>query len=134
MTELLYILAALFFLLLNAFFVLSEFAIVKVRFTRLEELAAKGVTRAKIAKEAVKDLEAYLSTAQLGITIASIGLGWVGEQAVAHFITPLSGLFGVTLTVTASHTVSIAIAFSIITAFHVVIGELVPKNMAIRIP
>jgi len=134
MPELLYILAALFFLLLNAFFVLSEFAIVKVRFTRLEELAAKGVTRAKIAKEAVKDLEAYLSTAQLGITIASIGLGWVGEPAVAHLITPLFKFFGVTLTVAASHTVSIAIAFSIITAFHVVIGELVPKNMAIRLP
>lgn len=134
MTDILYLLAALFFLLLNAFFVLSEFAVVKVRFTRLEELAAKGVTRAKIAKEAVKDLEAYLSTAQLGITIASIGLGWVGEPAVAHFISPLFGLFGAKLTAAASHTVSIAIAFSIITAFHVVIGELVPKNMAIRMP
>lgn len=134
MLELIYIPAALFFLLLNAFFVLSEFSIVKVRFTRLEELADKGVTRAKIAKEAVKDLEAYLSTAQLGITIASIGLGWVGEPALAHLITPLFGFFGVTLTAAASHTVSIAIAFSIITAFHVVIGELVPKNMAIRMP
>ena len=134
MTDILYILAALFFLLLNAFFVLAEFAVVKVRFTRLEELAAKGVTRAKIAKEAVKDLEAYLSTAQLGITIASIGLGWVGEPAVAHFVTPLFGLFDITLTPAATHTVSIAIAFSIITAFHVVIGELVPKNMAIRMP
>jgi len=134
MTDILYIFAALFFLLLNAFFVLSEFAVVKVRFTRLEELAGKGVTSAKIAKEAVKDLEAYLSTAQLGITIASIGLGWVGEPAVAHFITPLFGFFNLTLTPAASHTVSIAAAFSIITAFHVVIGELVPKNMAIRMP
>ncbi|MEK7722126.1 MAG: CNNM domain-containing protein, partial [Elusimicrobiota bacterium] len=97
MTDILYILAALFFLLLNAFFVLSEFAIVKVRFTRLEELAARGVTGAKIAKEAVKDLEAYLSTAQLGITIASIGLGWVGEPAVAHLISPLFVFSGVKL-------------------------------------
>ncbi|MBU2573094.1 MAG: DUF21 domain-containing protein [Elusimicrobia bacterium] len=134
MTELLYLLAALLFLLLNAFFVLSEFAVVKVRFTRLEELAAKGVTRAKIAKEAVKDLEAYLSTAQLGITIASIGLGWVGEPAVAHLVTPLFGLFGVKLTAAASHTVSIGLAFALITAFHVIIGELIPKNMAIRMP
>ena len=134
MTDILYLLAALFFLLLNAFFVLSEFAIVKVRFTRLEELAAKGVKRAKIAKEAVKDLEAYLSTAQLGITIASIGLGWVGEPAVGHMLTPLFGVFGLTLTPAASRTVSIAAAFAIITAFHVVIGELVPKNMAIRMP
>ena len=126
--------SAVFFLLLNAFFVLGEFAIVKVRFTRLEELAAKGVTRAKIAKEAVKDLEAYLSTAQLGITIASIGLGWVGEPAIAQLITPFFGFFGVKLTAAASHTVSIAAAFSIITAFHVVLGELVPKNMAIRMP
>lgn len=134
MTELLYLLAALFFLLLNAFFVLSEFAVVKVRFTRLEELASKGVTRAKIAKEAVKDLEAYLSTAQLGITIASIGLGWVGEPAVAHLVTPLFAALGIEATPAATHTASVAIAFSIITAFHVVIGELVPKNMAIRMP
>ncbi|HAT71479.1 MAG TPA: hypothetical protein DCS63_01515 [Elusimicrobia bacterium] len=134
MTEILYLLAALFFLLLNAFFVLSEFAVVKVRFTRLEELAAKGVTRAKIAKDAVKDLEAYLSTAQLGITIASIGLGWVGEPALAHIITALFTLFGLTLTPAATHTAAIAVAFSIITGFHVVLGELVPKNMAIRMP
>lgn len=134
MTELLYLLAALFFLLLNAFFVLSEFAVVKVRFTRLEELAAKGVTRAKIAAEAVKDLEAYLSTAQLGITIASIGLGWVGEPALAHLVSPLFRFFGAELSAAASHTLAIAAAFTIITAFHVVIGELVPKNMAIRIP
>lgn len=134
MTDILYLLAALFFLLLNAFFVLSEFAAVKVRFTRLEELSAKGVGGAKIAKEMVKDLEAYLSTAQLGITIASIGLGWVGEPAVGHLVTPLFGLFGLTLTPAASHTVSVAIAFTLITGFHVVLGELVPKNMAIRMP
>ena len=134
MTELLYIFAALFFLLLNAFFVLAEFAVVKVRFTRLEELAAQGITRAKIAKEAVKDLEAYLSTAQLGITIASIGLGWVGEPAVARFVPPLFDALGIAVTPAATHTASVAIAFSIITAFHVVIGELVPKNMAIRMP
>jgi CBS domain containing-hemolysin-like protein/mannitol/fructose-specific phosphotransferase system IIA component len=134
MTELLYLLAALFFLLLNAFFVLAEFAVVKVRFTRLEELAAAGVTRAKIAKEAVKDLEAYLSTAQLGITIASIGLGWVGEPAVAHLIKPLFSSLGIQATPAATHTASVALAFTVITAFHVVIGELVPKNMAIRMP
>lgn len=134
MTELLYLFAALFFLLLNAFFVLAEFAVVKVRFTRLEELAAKGVTSAKIAKEAVKDLETYLSTAQLGITIASIGLGWVGEPAVAHLIVPLFSVLGITATPAATHTASIALAFTVITAFHVVIGELVPKNMAIRMP
>lgn len=134
MTDLLYLFAALFFLLLNAFFVLSEFAVVKVRFTRLEELAAKGVTGARIAKEAVKDLEAYLSTAQLGITIASIGLGWVGEPAVAHFVSPLFPLLGLPVTPAATHTASIAISFAVITAFHVVIGELVPKNMAIRMP
>ncbi|OGR41821.1 MAG: hypothetical protein A2X35_10940 [Elusimicrobia bacterium GWA2_61_42] len=134
MTEILYLLAALFFLLLNAFFVLSEFAVVKVRFTRLEELAAKGVKRAKIAKDAVADLEAYLSTAQLGITIASIGLGWVGEPALAHIITAAFAFFGAALTPAATHTAAIAVAFAIITAFHVVLGELVPKNMAIRMP
>lgn len=134
MPNIFYILLALFFLLLNAFFVLSEFAIVKIRFTRLEELDAKGVKSAKTAKEIVKDLEAYLSTAQLGITIASLGLGWVGEPAVANLITPIFNLLGMNLAPAVAHTVSIALAFALTTGMHVVLGELVPKNISIRIP
>jgi CBS domain containing-hemolysin-like protein len=128
------ILVALIFLLLNAFFVLAEFAIVKVRFTRLEELAAKGVVTAEIAKHAVKHLDGYLSAIQLGITMASLGLGWIGEPALAHLIKPIFDLFNLPLTKTFSYSASFAIAFVIITGLHVVIGELAPKNMAIRMP
>lgn len=128
------LLAAIFFLLLNAFFVLSEFAIVKVRVTRLQELSEKGNKSARIAREAVKHLDAYLSTCQLGITIASLGLGWVGEPAFANLIESFFDLFGLNLSSALSYTISMAVAFTIITALHVVVGELAPKNLAIRIP
>lgn len=134
MLDMLAILAAVFFLLLNAFFVLAEFAIVKVRYTRLEELSAQGNASAAVAKQLVNQLEAYLSTAQLGITIASLGLGWVGEPALAHLITPIFDYFQFPLSSAVSHTISLAIAFGFITCSHVVLGELVPKNMAIRLP
>lgn len=134
MNEFAALFSALFFLLLNAFFVLAEFAIVKVRFTRLEELAAKGNLTAKTAKEIVSQLEAYLSTAQLGITIASLGLGWVGEPAIAHVVTPMLGWLHIPVSSALTHTISMAVGFTIITGLHVVVGELVPKNMAIRMP
>ncbi len=134
MITLLALLAAVIFLAMNAFFVLAEFSIVKVRFTRLEELALKGNTSAKIAKEAVTHLDAYLSTCQLGITIASLGLGWIGEPAFAKLITPLLNYFGVNLSPAVHHSIAFAIAFTLITGLHVVVGELAPKNMAIRMP
>lgn len=134
MLTFLYIVLALFFLALNAFFVLSEFAIVKIRDTRLKELEEHGNKTASVARGIVKDLEAYLATAQLGITIASLGLGWVGEPLVAHITAPLFGLCGVTLTPGISRTVSIILAFLFTTMFHVVLGEQVPKNISIRIP
>ncbi|MCG2724973.1 MAG: CNNM domain-containing protein [Elusimicrobia bacterium] len=128
------LLAAAVFLIMNAFFVLAEFAIVKVRFTRLEELALKGNTSAKIAKEAVTHLDAYLSTCQLGITIASLGLGWLGEPAFAKLITPALYYFGINLSPAVHHSIAFAVAFTLITSLHVVVGELAPKNMAIRMP
>ncbi len=134
MSTIIYLLIALFLLLLNAFFVLAEFAIVKVRSTRLEELARKGHRQAKLAQYTVKHLDGYLSAIQLGITMASLGLGWVGEPALAHLITPLFSLFHIPLSPTVSYTISITIAFIIITWLHVVIGELAPKNLAIRMP
>ncbi|HBB67093.1 MAG: hypothetical protein A2X28_02210 [Elusimicrobia bacterium GWA2_56_46] len=134
MLDLIAILAAVFFLFLNAFFVLAEFAVVKVRFTRLEELAAKGNAVAAVAKEQVSQLEAYLSTAQLGITIASLGLGWVGEPALAHLIKPVFDYFNAPFSSAFSHSAALAAAFILITCSHVVLGELVPKNMAIRLP
>ncbi|MBI4656304.1 MAG: DUF21 domain-containing protein [Elusimicrobia bacterium] len=127
-------LAALIFLLLNAFFVLAEFAIVKVRFTRLEELSSKGNQIAKIAKNAVQHLDGYLSAIQLGITAASLGLGWIGEPALAKLIHPFFEYFSLPLSKTITYSISFGLAFIIITALHVIIGEQVPKYMAIMTP
>lgn len=115
----------------NAFFVVSEFAIVKIRRTKLEELAHAGNKRAKIALKINDHLNTYLSAIQLGITLASLGLGWIGEPAVSHLLEELfSGFFaGNTILL---HSVSFGIAFAFITLLHVVLGELVPKSLAIQ--
>jgi magnesium and cobalt exporter, CNNM family len=126
-----YLLIALLLLLLNGFFVLAEFALVKVRATRLEELARRGNRRARVAREMVERLDRYLSTAQLGITVASLGLGWVGEPAFARLIDIGVGLPN-WWTGTTSKTVSVVIAFIIITFLHLLIGEQAPKMLAIR--
>lgn len=124
------ILLAVFFVLLNAFFVLSEFAIVKVRKSRLEELIKDKVPNAKLAYEMSNKLDTYLSATQLGITLSSLALGWIGEPAIARLIErPLQIYFDVSDLVV--HTVAFAIAFTTITLFHVVLGELVPKSIAI---
>ncbi|MFL1707408.1 hemolysin family protein [Campylobacter sp. MOP7] len=124
------ILLAVFFVLLNAFFVLSEFAIVKVRKSRLEELIKDKVPNAKLAYEMSNKLDTYLSATQLGITLSSLALGWIGEPAIARLIEkPIQTYFDVSDLVV--HTVAFAIAFTIITLFHVVLGELVPKSIAI---
>lgn len=123
--------AALFFVMMNAFFVLSEFAIVKVRRTRLEELAGQGHRTAEAALGIVKHLDSYLSAMQLGITLASLALGWLGEPAIANLLRPaFERLFDGNTVIL--HTVSIAVAFIIITFLHVVLGELVPKSVAIQ--
>lgn len=134
MATLLYILLALFFLALNSFFVLSEFAIVKIRDTRLKELVNNGNSTAGIAREIVKDLEAYLATCQLGITIASLGLGWTGEPLVAHILSSVCSLFGLQPSPGLSRFISIILALLFTTMIHVVLGEQVPKNVSIRIP
>ncbi|MDD4600114.1 hypothetical protein SDC9_20936 [bioreactor metagenome] len=116
--------------LMNAFFVAAEFAMVKVRSTRIDTLVMEGNTRAKLAKKVVDHLDAYLSACQLGITLASLGLGWVGEPAVAALIKPALTEFGLSGDIV--HTISFAIAFSFITALHIIIGELAPKSLAIQ--
>lgn len=123
--------AALLLVAANAFFVLSEFAIVKVRRTRLKELAVQGSGSAKAALDIVHHLDTYLSANQLGITLASLALGWLGEPAIARLITPLLADIFVTNPLVV-HTISIVIAFTIITLLHVVLGELVPKSIAIQ--
>ena len=129
-TTLLLVVVAFVLVLINGFFVLAEFAIVKVRASRIEELARQGDGRAIVAKEMVARLDSYLSTTQLGITVASLGLGWVGEPAFASMV---STVFGFTkLPWLASHTVSASVAFVIITFLHILVGELAPKSLAIR--
>lgn len=120
---------ALFLVLLNGFFVAAEFALVKVRATRIDELADKKRFGAKKAQSAVRHLDAYLSATQLGITLASLGLGYIGEPAFAHLLEPL--LAG-RVSQSAQHTIAFAVAFTIITALHIVIGELAPKSLAIQ--
>lgn len=125
------ILLALFLVFLNGFFVATEFALVKVRATRLAELSRKGNKSAQLAEKLVARLDAYLSATQLGITLASLGLGWVGEPAFAHLFEPFfAGLPFVKSTM--SHTAGVVAAFMLITFLHIVFGELAPKSLAIR--
>src|ERR1041385_9250009 len=124
-----YVLLVLFLVLANGFFVAAEFALVGVRRSRVEILAANGDVRAQRLLALLHNLNAYISATQLGITMASLALGWVGEPVFAHLLEePLRGRVSeVTL-----HTISFAIAFSIITFLHVVLGELAPKTLALE--
>jgi len=122
--------AAIVLVLANGFFVATEFAIVKIRATRLDELAKAGERRAAAARDVVEHLDEYLSATQLGITLASLGLGWLGEPAFAHLITPVVLALG--LPEASAHPIAIAVAFSIITFLHIVFGELAPKSLAIQ--
>jgi CBS domain containing-hemolysin-like protein len=123
--------AAFLLVLINGFFVAAEFALVKIRRTRLEELSQQGNKRAELALKIVSSFDTYLGATQLGITLASLALGWLGEPAVASLLEPLifayfPGTFWLV------HTASITIGFIIITFLHIVLGELVPKSMAIQ--
>jgi len=117
----------------NAFFVAAEFAIVKVRVTRIEEMARSGLPGSRVAREVVGRLDEYLSACQLGITLVSLGLGWVGERAFAGLYQPLFAGLG-RMAEPAAHSAALASAFVTITVLHIVLGELVPKSFAIRRP
>ena len=125
--------AILALVLLNGFFVASELAIVKIRGSQLDALIEQGNSRARIAKHITSHLEAYISATQLGITLASLGLGWLGEPFLAHMIEPAFHHLGITSPGIIT-TVSFIIAFSLITFLHIVLGELAPKALAIRKP
>ncbi|MEO7165579.1 MAG: hemolysin family protein [Spartobacteria bacterium] len=118
---------------LNGFFVAAEFALVKIRMSQLEALADEGNARAARAQKVAGDLDAYLSACQLGITLASLGLGWVGEPFLAQMLQPVFALFGVTSPAVIT-TISFLVAFSVITFLHIVLGEQAPKILAIRKP
>jgi CBS domain containing-hemolysin-like protein len=127
------ILVVLFLVLANGFFVASEFALVGVRKTRIDTLAKAGAKRAVRLQRVLSHLDSYISATQFGITLASLALGWVGEETLAHMFEPLSvSLFGDVIGVVAAHTVAIAIAFTIITFLHIVLGELAPKTLALE--
>ncbi len=123
------ILLVCLFLFLNAFFVVSEFALVKIRKSQLELQVERGSIAAKYAQKITDNLNAYLSACQLGITLASLALGWIGEPAVSHMLAPLIDRFG--LPEATSYAVSIAIGFALVSALHIILGELVPKSLAI---
>lgn len=119
--------------LLNGFFVAAEFALVKIRDTQLEPLVSKGNRRALIARTVIRNLDASLSATQLGITLASLGLGWFAEPIFASFIIPALVWMDVT-SEHMQHTLSFAVGFTVITFLHIVAGELAPKSVAIQYP
>ncbi|MEY2724868.1 MAG: Hemolysin [Planctomycetota bacterium] len=134
---LLYLFLAVLLVFLNAFFVLAEFAAVKMRPSRVRELADSGVRGASAAKHIQDHLDEYLSVCQVGITFTSIGLGFVGEPAIVRLVEPLllwSGMFAPesTATILSAHAVAFAMSYAIVSYAHILIGELVPKSMAIR--
>jgi len=125
------ILAILALVAANGFFVAAEFALVKVRTSQLRPLARKGGWRVKFALRATEHLDAALSATQLGITLASLGLGWIGEPFVAHRLEPLLTRFGVQDSATVQ-SASFVVAFLVITFLHIIFGELAPKSLAIQ--
>src|SRR5436309_12364799 len=127
------LLAVLFFVAANGFFVGAEFALVSVRRTRLEARAAAGSRRAQAALRLIGNPTFFISATQLGITIASLALGWIGEPTVAHLLEPLaSAIAPAGRAAYVAHIFAIAIAFAAITFLHIVLGELTPKMVALE--
>lgn len=126
------LLLALFLVILNGFFVAAEFSIVKVRYSQIQLKAAEGHAMAKQAEHLIKHLDEYLSATQLGITLASLALGWVGESAMHHVIENAFHYFSWEVAQSTITTVSLVISFLFITIMHIVFGELIPKSIAIR--
>jgi CBS domain containing-hemolysin-like protein len=122
---------AAFLVFLNGFFVAAEFALVKVRPTQIEPYVVEGLRRARVAKHMIRHLDAYLSATQLGITLASLALGWIGEPAFAWIIEPVVTAF-VGENPQIVHSAALTVSFLTITVLHIVLGELVPKSLAIR--
>jgi CBS domain containing-hemolysin-like protein len=125
------VLLAFALVLLNAFFVAAEFAMVRVRATRVQALAEAGDWKARAVMVIQRRIDAFLSATQLGITLSSLGLGWLGEPAFAHLLGPVFAALGIR-SETIVRNASVAVAFAFITFLHIVIGELAPKSYAIR--
>jgi CBS domain containing-hemolysin-like protein len=137
MNDILGLLAVFGLVFTNGFFVAAEFSLVGARRTRIAQLAEEGHAGAKAAQNAIHHLDSYIAATQLGITLSSLALGWIGEPAIGHLIEPvlMSILPGDHEAVEAlSLTLSVAIAFSIVTMLHIILGELVPKSIALQRP
>jgi len=118
----------------NGFFVAAEFGLVSVRRTRINQLIAEGKEAAKVVRHAIDDPDRFIAATQLGITIASLGLGWIGEETIATLLLPLLYALPSNLIAPAAHTIASTIAFAVITFLHVVLGELAPKSIALQYP
>ncbi|MFT6395044.1 MAG: CBS domain containing-hemolysin-like protein, partial [Methylophilaceae bacterium] len=126
------LIAVVLLLATNAFFVAAEFALVKARGFRIDALAEQGNASAMMTQKIQQNLEAYLAACQLGITMASLGLGWVGEPTIAALLEPVLSSFGISEAMV--HTVAFLTGFLIFSSLHIIVGEQVPKTFAIRKP
>lgn len=125
-------LAVLALVAANGFFVAAEFSLVKVRKTRIDQLVSEGKSSARYVQAQLEQLDNYIAATQLGITLASLALGWVGEPAIARVLEPLLHSLAGDRSLAAAHTVAAVITFLIITTLHIVLGELVPKSVALQ--
>jgi CBS domain containing-hemolysin-like protein len=116
----------------NGFFVAAEFAIISVRKTRVDQLVAEGNRGARAVRRAVSDPDRYIAATQLGITMASIGLGWIGEPALASLLEPSLSFLPLGIAEATAHSIAVAIAFALVTALHITLGELAPKTIALE--
>lgn len=126
------LIAVIFLVFANGFFVATEFALVSVRRTRIEQLNDEGHRLAGVVKLALTHLDDYIAATQLGITMASLALGWIGEPALAHLIEPAVSFVPENMAGITSHGIAVAIAFAVITTLHIVLGELAPKTIALQ--
>ena len=129
------LIAVIVLVLGNGFFVAAEFALVAIRRSRVTQLVEQGHPSAKTLQRAVNHLDSYLAATQLGVTMSSLGLGWLGEPAIADLIEPtLEKILPENIATVGAHTLGVAIAFVIITSLHIVLGELAPKSLALQRP
>ncbi|HJQ54365.1 MAG TPA: hemolysin family protein [Gemmatimonadaceae bacterium] len=126
--------AVLGLVVINGFFVAAEFALVAVRRSKLDEMIARGDRGARAVQGSLQHLDRYIAATQLGITIASLALGWIGEPVLAHLFDRLFRLVGLNPSPTAVHIAAAPVAFFILTFFHIVLGELAPKSIALSSP
>jgi CBS domain containing-hemolysin-like protein len=128
------LIAIVVLVLLNGFFVATEFALVSVRRTRIQQLSTEGNRSATRVLDRIDHLDTYIAATQLGITMASLALGWIGEPALAHVLHPLIERLPFEVSSAVMHTISFVVAFSIVTTLHIVLGELAPKSLALQRP